>query len=75
MNEQKIIKAVETLMSRVDTIGGRKVDRSFVEYKVVSAFRGGICDSITLSVFISAPVSSEGYATIYRDGRLVMRVA
>lgn len=70
-----LIDAAEKLSRRCVTICNSRHGSAWLLYKIVRFFEHEqAAQSITIPVFINAPVMHDGEATIYRDGALEMRL-
>lgn len=75
LNISQIINACDTLSNRIISIGDEFHGSSWIFNQCMRAFDNALpAQAITFSVFINSPVMKDGEATIYRDGRLEMRV-
>ena len=73
INVQELIKACDTIAMRCTRIADTNHGSAWLFDKLMRWFESSNCESITIPVFINAPVMSEGEAEIGRDGSLVMR--
>lgn len=73
VNIVELIKTCDTVAGRCTRIADTNHGSAWLFDKLMRWFESSNCESITISVFINAPVMSEGEAEIGRDGSLVMR--
>lgn len=73
INTLKLIESCDLLSRRCSQIADTHHGSSWLFDKLMRAFESSeACVSITIPVFINAPVMSKGEATIGRDGSLSM---
>ena len=74
INTSKLIESCDLLSQRCTQIADTHHGSSWLFDKMMRAFEASsACTSITIPVFINAPVMGKGEATIGRDGSLIMR--
>ena len=73
INTQELLKACETLRRRCITIADTQHGSAWLFDKMMRLFEGSDATvAVTIPVFIGEPIMDDGFATIGRDGSLVM---
>lgn len=76
INVDEIIKSCDKLQRRTLSLKGYAHGSCRFFNICMRAFDCSVpAEAVTFRVYINAPVMKEGEATIYRDGRLEMRIA
>ena len=74
INISKLIESCDLLSQRCARIADTHHGSSWLFDKLMRTFESSsACTSVTIPVFINAPVMSKGEATVGRDGSLSMR--
>lgn len=74
INIPKLIESCDTIAKRTTSIAETRHGSAWLFDKLMRLFEGSPATvSVTIPVFINAPVMHKGEATIGRDGSLIMR--